>query len=47
MYMDDVKVFVKKWKSSENLIQTIKIYSYDIKMEVDIKMCNCDKFNWL
>ena len=33
MYMDDFKLFAKKKKKMETLIQTIRIYSQDIGME--------------
>ena len=37
MYMDDIKVFAKKEKELETLIQVVRIYSQDIKMEIGIE----------
>ena len=39
MYIDDIKLFVKNEQELENLIQTVKIYSQDIKMEFGIGKC--------
>ena len=36
MYMDEIKLFVKKWKKNWSLMQTIRIYNQDIGMEYDI-----------
>ena len=32
MYMDDIKLFIKKEKELETLIQTVRVSSQDIKM---------------
>ena len=37
MYMDDIKLFTKKEKELETLIQTVRIYSHDIGMEFGIE----------
>ena len=37
-YMDDIKVFAKKEKELETLIQTIRIYIEDLGMEFGIKI---------
>ena len=42
MYMDNVKLFAKKWKELETLIQVVMIYSEDMRMEFSIKMSNSD-----
>ena len=39
MYMDNQKVFAKKEKELENLIQTIRIYNQDTEMEFNIEKC--------
>ena len=39
MYMNDIKIFAKNAKEQEMLIQTIKIYSKVIGMELGIKKC--------
>ena len=39
MYMDDIKLFAKNEKELETLIQTVRIYSQDIKMEFGIEKC--------
>ena len=39
MYMDDIKIFAKKQKELETLIQTIRIYTQDIGMEFGIEKC--------
>ena len=39
MYMDDIKLFVKNKKELKTLIQTVRIYNQDIKMEFDIEKC--------
>ena len=39
MYMDDIKLFAKNEKEMETLIHTVRIYSQDIGMEVDIEKC--------
>ena len=36
-YMDDIKVFAKTEKELKTLIQTVKIYSYNIGMEFGIE----------
>ena len=37
MYMDDIKLFAKNEKELKILIQTIRIYSQDIGMEVSLE----------
>ena len=37
MYMDDIKLFTKDEKELETLIQTMRIYSQDIRMEFGIE----------
>ena len=37
MYMNEIKIFIKNEKETENLTQTIRIYSWDIGMEFIIK----------
>ena len=37
--MDDIKLFAENEKELEILIQTIGIYSQDIRMEFDIEKC--------
>ena len=37
MYMDDFKLFAKRGKELETLIQTIRIYSQDTGMEFGIE----------
>ena len=40
MYMDDIKLFAKKnEKEQETLINTVGIYSQDIRMEFGIEKC--------
>ena len=39
--MDGIKLFAKKEKELETLIQVVKIYSQDIVMEFDIKNVPC------
>ena len=39
MYMDDINFFARNEKELETLIQTMTIYSQDIKMEFGIKKC--------
>ena len=39
MYMDDIKLFAKKEKELETLIQAARIYSQDIGMEFGIEKC--------
>ena len=39
MYMDDIKLFTKNEKDPETLIQTLRIYSHDIRMEFGIEKC--------
>ena len=39
MYMDDIKLFTKNEKEFVTLIQTLRIYSQDIKMEFSIEKC--------
>ena len=41
MYMNDIKIFIKNEKETENLTQTIRIYSWDIGMEFIIKKKPC------
>ena len=41
MYMDDIHLFVKNEKESETLIQAVRIYSKDIRMEIGIKNIQC------
>ena len=38
-YMDDIKLFAKNEKELETLIQTVRIYSKDIKVEFGIEKC--------
>ena len=37
MYVDDIKIFTKNEKELTTLMQTIRIYSQDIRMELDIE----------
>ena len=46
MYIDDIKLFAKNEKESETLIQTVRIYSQDIKMEFDRKILHANNENW-
>ena len=39
MYMDDIKLFAKDKKELETLIQTVRIYGQDIKIEFGIEKC--------
>ena len=39
MYMDDIKLFAKNEKELETLINTVRIYSQDIGMEISIEKC--------
>ena len=39
MCMDDIKLFIKNEKELVTLMQTIRIYSHDIRMEFDIEKC--------
>ena len=39
IYMDDIKVFAKKEKELETLMQTVRIYSQDIGIEFGIEEC--------
>ena len=39
MYMDDIKLFAKKEKELETLIQAVRIYSRDIGMEFGKEKC--------
>ena len=39
MYMDDTKLFAKNEKLLETLIQTLRMYNQDIKMEFGIEKC--------
>ena len=39
MYMDDIKLFAENEKELETLIQTVRIYSQDIKIEFGIEKC--------
>ena len=39
MYMDDIKLFAKKEKELETLIQTVRIYSQDIGMGFGMERC--------
>ena len=39
MYMDDIKIFAPNEKEVKTLIQTIKIYNRDIRMEFVIEKC--------
>ena len=41
MFMDGIKPFVKNEKGLETLIQTIRIYSQDIRMEFGLKNVSC------
>ena len=40
MYMDDIKLFVKNEKELETLIQAVRIYSQDIRIEFGIEKCS-------
>ena len=40
MYMNDIKLFSKKEKELETMIQTVRIYSQDIGMEFSIDKCD-------
>ena len=40
-YMDGVKLFAKKEKELETLIQTLRIYSKDTGMEFSIEKVPC------
>ena len=37
MYMDDIKLFAKNEKELDTLIQTVRIYSQDVRMEFGIE----------
>ena len=39
MYMDDIKLFAKNEKELASSIQTVRIYSQDIGMEIGIEKC--------
>ena len=39
MYMDDIKVFTKNEKELKTLIQAVRIYRQDIRMEFGIENC--------
>ena len=39
MYMDDIKLFTKNDKELEILIQTVRIYSQNIRMQFGIEKC--------
>ena len=39
MYMDNIKLFAKKKKELQTLIQTVRIYSQDIGMEFGVEKC--------
>ena len=39
MYMDDIKLFAKNVKELGTLMQTVRIYSQDIKMEFVLEKC--------
>ena len=39
MYIDDIKLFTKNEKELETLIQTLRKYSQDIRMEFGIEKC--------
>ena len=41
MYMDNIKHFTKNEKELETLIQTVKIFSQNIEMELGIKNVPC------
>ena len=41
MYIDDIKLFAKKEKELETLIQTVRIYSQDIGRKFGIKNVPC------
>ena len=45
MNIDDIKQFANNEKELENLIQIIRIYSQDIRMEFGIKMCHKETNN--
>ena len=46
MYMNDIKLFVKNEKELETLIQTVRIYNHDIRMESGIKKCIMQIRKW-
>ena len=37
--MDDIKIFTKNEKELKTLLQTVRIFSKDIKMECEIEIC--------
>ena len=39
MYLDDIKLFAKNEKELETLLQIVRIYSQDIRMEFGIEKC--------
>ena len=39
MYLDDIKLLDKNEKELETLIQTVRIYSQDIRKEFGIEKC--------
>ena len=43
-YKDDINVFARNEKELETLIEIIRIYSQDIRMEFD--MCHADNKDW-
>ena len=41
MYMNDIKLFVENERELETLIQTLRLYSQDIRMEFGIEKASC------
>ena len=41
MYMDDIKLFAKNEKELKTLIQEVRIYSENIRMEFALKIVLC------
>ena len=37
--MDNIKIFTNTEKELETLIETVRIYSQDIQMEIEIEKC--------
>ena len=40
MYMDHIKIFAKNEKELTSLIEIIRIFSQDIGMELELKICH-------
>ena len=43
LFMDDLKLYGKKEREIESLVQTVRIYSEDIAVEFGIHKCACIK----